>query len=172
MDDPAYRAYMKTIPLFNAANDHGKPWQLWVSAGQGKWLTANFTTYRDVWAAFVKRYKLEGNDPTITSRRVFYAPPGEFYKMKVMAARRPTPGDPSTTQLKIETRWRQTFFWDDVRLRWCGRCRRPVSWQPLFSDHHALRRFPAVTEDDNVRCLICGIRASAQPSIDNMEKMP
>ena len=42
---------------------------------------------------------------------------------------------------------------------------------PLFADHHALRRLPAVTDDDNFRCLICGIRWIAQPDISNMVKM-
>ena len=113
----------------------------------------------------MKYFRMEGYDPTITSRRVFYAPPGEWYNVKVRL-NKPTP---SGKTHRIETRWRQLFFWD-TGLEWCGRCRRPVYWMPLFADHHALKRYPAVSEEDNRRCTICGIRRVAMPPIVQMEK--
>lgn len=169
MDDPIFRAYMKKAPYLPLNLRTGEPWQLWVNAGQGRWLTRTYASYRDVWPVFVKRFRTE--DTTITSRRVFFAPPGEWFRVKVRKTRRPTPEDKSTTKMVIEWRWRQLFFWDAVDLHWCGRCRRPVYWMPLFADHHALRRLPAVSEEDNYRCVICGIRWIATPDISQMVRM-
>jgi hypothetical protein len=172
MDDPIFRAYMKRVPPALHANALGKPWQVWVDLGAGRWRTGTFSTYREVWPVFVKHFKADDHrDVTITSRRVFYAPPGEWYKVKVRKKRRPTPDNPQPTHIVIEERWRQTFYWEDVRLEWCGRCRRPSHWMPLFADHHALRRFPTVAPDDNRRCVICGIRWIAQPPLDQMERL-
>lgn len=172
MEDPLFRAYMKKVPPRHQANATGEPWQIWVDRGEGRWGTRTYPTYADVWGAFLTHYRAtDRRDVTITSRRLFYAPPGEWYKVKVRHARRPTPDDPSKTKIVIETRWRQLFFWAETDLHWCGRCRRPVYWMPLFENHHALRRFPAVTEEDNYRCIICGIRWIANPDISQMVKM-
>jgi len=162
LEDPLYRAYMKRPPRMPSNLRTGEPWQLWVDAGQGRWLTKSYARYQEVWPVFVSRMK-NGDDPTITSRRVFYAPPGEWYKVKVR--------DKSNQGYHIEARWRQLFFWDAVDLHWCGRCRRPVYWMPLFADHHALRRLPAISDEDNTRCLICGIRWIATPDIMQMTKI-
>lgn len=168
MDDPTYRAYMKHMPPYHHSNTHGEPWQLWVRMENGRWLTRRYATYREVWPVFVSRFRTEGQDPTITSRRVFYAPPGEWYKVKVRKPRRPTPDNAATTRIVVEDRWRQLFFWEGYDLKWCGRCRRPVVWQKLYPGHHAIKDFPAVSEEDNVRCVICGIRWCAMPPIDQM----
>lgn len=165
MDDPIYRAYMKKVPPVEKHNAN-PAWQLWVNPEGNRWLTATYQTYRDAWPTFTGQFK-QGREATLTSRRVFYAPPGEFKVVKVKLAR-PTP---SGTTHRIEERWRQTFFWDDYRAEWCGRCRRPVTFRPLFETHHALKRWPVVSDEDNMRCPICGIRRSAQPSIDQMVKL-
>lgn len=170
MEDDVFRAYMKKVPSLPPNLRHGNPWQLWLRADTG-WLTGAFSSYRDAWPVFVRNLRRDGRDVTLTSRRVFFAPPGEYYKVKVRHPRRATPDNPATTQVKIEKRWRQTFFWDDVRLRWCGRCRRPVYWQKLHSGHHAIRKMPAFTTDDNLRCTICGIRNVAMPSYQHMVKI-
>lgn len=170
MEDPLFRQYMRTTPRKLHAHATGQPWQLWVR-DDGRWLTRTYASYREVWPIFVSRLKTPGQDPTITSRRVFYAPPGEWYYQKVRKPRRPTPDNPATSQIVVETRWRQLFHWDGVDLHWCGRCRRPSYWMPLFSNHHALRKMPAVTEEDNYRCIICGIRWIATPTIDQMVRM-
>lgn len=171
MDDPTFRAYMKRVPPQAHANVTGEPWQIWVRTHDGKWLTRTYATYREVWPIFVTWFRdPRAADVTITSRRVFYAPPGEFYNVRVRKPRRATPDNPATTKVVIEQRWRQLFHWE-AGLDWCGRCRRPVYWQPLFSNHHALRRMPAVTEDENRRCIVCGIRWCATPSIDQMVRI-
>ncbi len=173
MEDPIFRAYMKRVPPAYGVNVAGTPWQIWVETPAHKWLTQVYPTYRDVWPPFVRKLRDPEftGDVTITSRRVFYAPPGKWYRVKVRRPRRPTPDNPATTKLVIEPRWRQTFFWDGTDLHWCGRCRRPVYWMPLFANHHALRRMPAITEDDNVRCVLCGIRWITMPEVPQMVKM-
>lgn len=176
LEDPTFRSYMKRVPPAHHALSYGEPWQLWFRRHDGVWLTRTYASYRDVWPVFVKRVKFihdyPGQDVTITSRRLFYAPPGEYYRVKVRRPRRPTPDNPSTTKVVVEERWRQTFFWDDIRLRWCGRCRRPVYWAPLHSGHHALRRQPAISTDGNPeRCFICGIRSDAMPDVDQMVRI-
>jgi hypothetical protein len=172
MDDPLFRAYMKRVPSAHPANRSGEPWQVWIETTDHKWRTGTFPAYAKVWPTFIKHFRSEATrDVTITSRRVFYAPPGEWYRVKVRKPRRPTPDNKATTQVVIEDRWRQTFHWDGYDLHWCGRCRRPSYWMPLFPNHHALRRMPAVATDDNYRCILCGIRWIAQPSIDQMVKM-
>lgn len=169
MDDPLYRAYMKRVPPAHPANKTGEPWQVWVETPEHRWLTKTYATYRDVWPVFIARFRdpAKTHDVTITSRRVFYAPPGEWYRVKVRLDR-PTP---SGTTHRVESRWRQTFHWDGYDLHWCGRCRRPTYWMPLYANHHALRRLPAVSTEDNTRCIICGIRWITQPTIDQMVKM-
>jgi hypothetical protein len=167
MDDPIFKAYMKKIPRLHHANTYGDPWQVWVRTLEGKWRTGQFPTYRDVWPVFVKALRTDSAaDVCLTSRRVFYAPPGEWRRVKVK--RKPTAINPSP--YLIEQRWRQTFQWD-AGLEWCGRCRRPSYWMPLHDKHHALRRQPAITYDDNERCVYCGIRWIAMPSVDDMEKV-
>lgn len=169
MDDPAFRAYMKRVPSAHPANTHGEPFQLWVETTEHRWLTRTYATYADIWPVFIKRFRDPStHDVTITSRRVFYAPPGEWYRVKV---RLPAPTLKHPAGFRIEDRWRQTFRWDGYDLNWCGRCRRPSYWMPLFSNHHALRRQPTIAPDDNYRCILCGIRWIAQPTIENMTKM-
>lgn len=170
MDDPKFRAYMKTVPPVHHAHSIGDPWQLWVRTPDNRWLHKLYDSYRAVWPVFVKRLR-GGDDPTIVSRRVFYAPPGEWYTQRVRRARRATPDNPATSHVVSEQRWRQTFFWDGADLHWCGRCRRPSYWMPLFENHHALRRMPAVSTEDNYRCIMCGIRWMATPIIENMIRM-
>lgn len=167
MDDPIYRAYLKRLPPRDDAFNQADQWRLWVRVtGTDKWLTQQYATYRDAWPVFVKQFRA-GNDPTIVSRRTFYAPPGEFYKVRV---KRATP-TPSGETHKIEQRWRQLFNWSPLDGEWCGRCRRPVKFQPLFETHHALSRFPVVADEDNMRCPICGIRKSAFDPIEKMVRM-
>lgn len=170
MDDHTFRTYMKRVPPAYGVPT-GEPWQLWVYVDGGRWLTKTYATYRDVWPVFLTRFRDNTQDPTITSRRVFYAPPGEWYDQKVRKARRATPDNPKTSHVVVERRWKQTFFWDGSDLHWCGRCRRPSYWMPLFSSHHALRRMPAVSTEDNYRCIICGVRWITTPSIEQMVKM-
>jgi DNA-directed RNA polymerase subunit RPC12/RpoP len=149
----------------------GAPWKLWVRRSDGVWLTRDYADYRSAWPVFIKQLKTPGTDATIVSKRTFYAPPGEYRKVKVRLARAiVNSATGELTTHRVEERWRDTFDWDriDPRHEWCGRCRRPVVFQPLFSDHHALRRFPALTEDDNIRCPICGIRRVAQPPRNQM----
>lgn len=166
LEDTQYKGYLKRVPPAHQANNTGEPWQLWVETPDHKWLTRTYGSYADIWPVFVRQHRA-GNDVTITSRRIFYAPPGEWYRVKVRKDRI-VPGQPTH---RIETRWRQTFFWEGADLHWCGRCRRPVYWMPLFSNHHALRRLPAVSDEDNMRCIICGIRWIATPDISQMTKL-
>lgn len=168
LDDPLYRPYAKRVPREHPANKTGDPWQLWVDAGSGRWLTRTYTDYREVWPTFIAKVRDHTADPTIVSRRVFYAPPGEWYRVKV---RLPQATLKHPEGYRVEWRWRQKFFWPEIDLHWCGRCRRPSYWMPLFDSHHALRRMPAVTTEDNHRCIICGIRWIAQPDISQMTRM-
>ena len=165
MKDPVYRSYMKRVPTL-PAHSAGKPWKLWVHTPEDRWLTKDFGSYREVWPVFIARMKA-GHDVTIVSKRLFFAPPGEYYSVRVKL-RQPTP---SGTTHRVEERWRQTFEWPDIRLQWCGRCRRPVRWARLRENHHALRTFPVVTEEDNMRCTICGIRRLVQPPVDQMVRI-
>lgn len=164
MNDPIYRAYMKKVPPNTQPHNRTPAWRIWVQSDTRAWLTKQ-GTYQELWPVFV-RFLRNGNDVTLTNVRAFYAPPGEWYLQKV---RRPTPQDPK--RIVVEDRWRQVFSWKDPFAEWCGRCRRPVQFRPLFETHHALKRFPVVCDEDNVRCPICGIRRAAQPSLDQMVRL-
>lgn len=169
MEDPIYRAYMKKAPATPA--NPNPAWQLWVEQ-DNRWLTGTFHSYAQVWPVFVKHFRARTGDPTITSRRTFFAPPGEYYKVRVKLATpvwRVKEGQPVTHV--IEERWRQTFTWPDAFAEWCGRCRRPVRFEPLFETHHALKRMPVVSDEENIRCPVCGIRRSAQPRLENMVRL-
>jgi hypothetical protein len=168
MTDPIYRAYMKKVPPkdFNPQ----PAWVLWVNPSDNRWLTGMYQEYRQVWPIFIGQFRL-GREATITSRRTFYAPPGEWYKVRAkLTTPRVSPSGVKTTH-RIEDRWRQTFHWNDYRAEWCGRCRRPVEFRPLFETHHALKRWPVISDEDNMRCPICGIRRSAQPPLDQMVRL-
>jgi hypothetical protein len=172
MEDPLFRQYMKKPPRLPMNLRTGNPYQLWVRRENGNWGTTLRPTYADAWRVFLHHYKAGDRDVTLMSRRVFFAPPGEWYRVKIRLDKaRVSPSTGEVTTHRLEWRWRQLFFWDDTDLHWCGRCRRPVYWQPLYEGHHAIRRMVAFTEEDNYRCNICGIRYVATPLIEHMEKM-
>lgn len=167
MDDAVYRAYMRKVPPHHPANTHGDPWQLWLRTSEGRWKTGRYPGYRDVWPTFTTALRSpQAADVCIVSRRVWYAPPGKYEKYRARVTDRKT----QTTSIVERTRWVTTFAWD-ASLSWCGRCRRPSHWMPLFSDHHALKRQPAVTTLDNLRCVYCGVRWIAQPELSEMERI-
>jgi hypothetical protein len=169
LDDPVYRAYMKTVPRGHFALSYGDPWQIWLRTERGRWRTGMFSKYADAWRVLVKNYRRRDDvaDIVLVSRRLFYGPPGEWRKVRV---RVPARGNqPAST--RIEERWFPTFTWD-AGLEWCGRCRRPTTFRRLYPDHHALRRQPCLSiEDSDVRCMYCGIRAYVTPSVSTMEEV-
>ena len=170
MDDPVYRAYMKRVPPAWAIHGltYGDPWQVWLKTARGTWKTGRFPSYRDVWPKVVAGLRSDDTtDVALVSRRVFFAPPGEYYTVKVK--RTPTAANPKP--FRIETRWRPVFHWD-AGLEWCGRCRRPSWFARLPAKHHAIRTHPTVAlEGDPARCVYCGIRREAQPGILHMERI-
>lgn len=171
MNDPVYRAYVKRVPINAQPHNTSPAYRLWVHTAAGSWLTKQ-GTYQDLWPVFVRFYRENNAEPTITSLRTFYAPPGEWRKVRVRLDKpRLNAATGELTTHRVEERWRQTFHWDDYRAEWCGRCRRPVQFIPLFETHHALKRWPVVSDEDNIRCPICGIRRSAQPPISHMVKL-
>jgi hypothetical protein len=171
MEDPIYRAYMRTPPdpyviYAGTTRPHpaltmGEPWQVWVQVGDTKWKTGRFTSYADAFNMMARAVKANVLDAVLVSRRVFFPPPGEWEEYKVRVR------DPRTKGIRIEVRerWVQTFHWDDIRLEWCPRCRRPSEFRRLHWTHHALRSQPCLTDDDPYRCMYCGIRRAAVPDI-------
>ena len=98
LDDPIYRAYMKTIPDLSANLTIGNPWAVWVRKVEGTWAGAMFHTYRDAWPVVVKAVRdSRYEDVALVSRRQLFPPPPSFY-------------------------------WDEMYYQWCGRCRRPTSF--------------------------------------------
>lgn len=173
LDDPVYRAYMKRVPTAHFSLSYGQPWQVWARTEDGRWLTRKFDTYAAAWNVLVKYYRRRGEigDIALVSRRLFYGPPGEWRKVKVKRANKTPVGQPLTFRYDIEERWYPTFAWD-AGLEWCGRCRRPTTFRKLWPDHHALRRQPCLsTDDDPVRCTYCGVRRTATPDISTMEEI-
>lgn len=167
LDDPVFRSYMRRPPQLPVVLRHGNPWQLWVRTIRGTWKTGQMPTYADAWRATARRVRDDEDaaDVCLVSRRVFFGPPGQWESYKVRITEK---GKSS----RIETRWRwvHTFHWEPG-LEWCGRCRRPSRFLPLPNTHHALRRAPAVSGEDNERCMFCGIRWVAMPDIDRMRKV-
>jgi hypothetical protein len=51
------------------------------------------------------------------------------------------------------------FEWDSA-WHWCTRCRRPSEFRLTWSRPPALKDAPAITFDEPVRCVFCGVRAS------------
>jgi len=154
--DPTFAAYMEHPPhsrhpglLMPGA------WRLWAVTTAGGWKTKLYDDYPQR-----ELNTLLGDsrvrDVAVTSRRVFFSPPGEWeeYKVKVTT--------PTGPRIELRERWVPTFRWDRG-LSWCARCRRPslfMNWSP---DHHALRLQPALTDDAPARCYYCGIRYAGLP---------
>ena len=175
LDDTIYRAYVRQVPartVTYAGVTRPHPaftfpgaWGVWARTEAGRWRTGTFDAYPDAWRTTVKAYRNPDiADVALVSRRVFYGPPGEWYKVRVKVP--PRQGQPATT--RIEERWRVTFHWDSG-LEWCARCRRPSAFRNLTPDHHALRHAIAISEDNGGgRCVFCGIRSAALPDIDTL----
>lgn len=162
LEDPVFSAYMTTPPVSrNPGLARDEPWFLWVAQTRGTWLGKSFDDY-----PFSRTAGLMADtrvrDLSITSKRVFFGPPGEWRRFK----QRCPVTDKTPRGFRVVTRWIPTFAWAPG-LEWCARCRRPSAFRPLGADHHALRRIIAIvgthSEDDNSRCVFCGIRRSALP---------
>jgi len=167
LDDPVYRAYAKKVPPIPQTLRHGNPWQLWVRTVRGTWKTGQFPTYADAWKVLVRQVKdsTEAADVCLVSKRVFFAPPGEWedYKVRVREEGKPP-------RIEVRSRWVTTFAWD-AGMEWCGRCRRPTRFMPLSERHHAIRKMGVFSPDSNERCMYCGIRRVASPSVANMRRI-
>lgn len=134
LEDPVYRAYMKTIPWLAPNLRAGEPWAVWARKTTGSWAGGKFTSYRDAWAVVVKALRNPAyEDVAIISRRQLYAPPPGFMS--------------------------DVAFWN---YHWCWRCRRPSSFG-IRPNHHALRDSPVVNPDTPDRCYFCGMSRSAMP---------
>lgn len=42
-------------------------------------------------------------------------------------------------------------------MDWCGRCRRPTVFRRTYN-HHAMRKWPVIANDDPLRCYYCAAR--------------
>lgn len=159
LEDPAFRKYMKQVPVLPKPLRWGHPWRLWALTTSDRWRKGEYVTYREAWSAAVKCIKDRDlyADVAIVSRRYFFNPPGEVQEYKVRVNNKPGP------VIETRYRWVPTFTWDDLNFTWCWRCRRPSEFSWRSSTHHALRGMPALAEDDPYRCYYCGIRQSAMP---------
>lgn len=163
MDDEVFREYMTTPPPLEQEHrllQLPGAWRIWVKTTDARWKTRLHDTYTGALTQMTGLLaRTEVDDVCITSRRVFFGPPGTWKKFKQRVPARGT----IPAQVKIVEKWVPTFAWDDAYFSWCARCRRPSSFRELYADHHAIRLQAIVTAEDNVRCVYCGIRALALP---------
>lgn len=172
MEDPVYREFIRATPdpyviyagtaIANPSLTVGEPWRVWVDMGDHRWKTGQFASYARAFNTVAKAMRSNARDAVLVSRRVFFPPPGEWESYRVRIK------DPKGTRIATRERWVQTYHWDDVTLEWCPRCRRPSRFLELHWTHHALRRQPCLTEDEPYRCVFCGIRRAALPSLNEM----
>jgi hypothetical protein len=164
LDDPAYRAYMRTQPEPHFALTYGHPWKLWLRTDDDRWKTGEFPTYTAAFNTMVRACRREDTaDVILVSKRLFFAPPGVWtpYRVKV-PARGSTPA-----RIEERERYELTFHWD-AGLTWCGRCRRPTVFRKLYPDHHVMRSLPVVSPDSVPRCMLCGVTEYMNPDVDKM----
>lgn len=134
LDDPVYRAYVKTIPRLSPNLVHGFPWQVWALTNAGTWKGGKFATYATAWGVVVKVIRNRSvEDVALISRRQFFGPPPNFT-------------------------WGPSDAWCP-RCRRPSRFRLATQ-----ATHHALRGLPAIATEDRRSCVYCGIRWIAIPS--------
>lgn len=98
LEDPVYRAYMKTVPWLAPNLRLGQPWAVWARKATGSWAGGKFESYREAWSVTLKYMRHPSiEDVAIVSRRQLYAPP-------------------------------ELLWWDEFHYHWCWRCRRPSSF--------------------------------------------
>lgn len=133
-ENPDFKQFMKTRPTLPTHLKSGNPWMIWAKTVRNTWVNPMFPNYDTVWANAVAmmRDTDEYADVSVISRRVLFGPP------KVLL--------PWLLELELDG------------FTWCGRCRRPTEFRMSTSRHHAVRKFPTVTEDAPVRCYFCGQR--------------
>lgn len=160
---PAYRKYFTTIPALTIKST-APMWQVWIATSatdshEGhssfRWKGGKFHTYREAYSVVAKALKAKDSttnkpkyyDMCITSRIQLFTPPVLL-----------------TPDLSLITATHNRLAtYVSESLDWCGRCRRPSTFEWAMRSHHALRSAPAITTDDPYRCFYCGIRKIAMP---------
>lgn len=156
---PVFREYMEAHPTSrNPGLMRPGAWWVWARTTEGAWKRGTFDDYGRAWDV-ARRYldKPVIADVAVVSKRVLFAPPGEWRKFR---QRRP---DGSST---IVERWVPTYT-VPPGLTWCARCRRPSVFRNWSATHHALKLQPALTTDEPFRCYYCGIRRAGLPRDPN-----
>lgn len=153
LEDPAYRKMFTTAPrLVHCQTVPGaRPWAVYARATvetaegdvQTAWRGRLCPTYRDAFQAARDALRALDDDEqpvyddvALVSRSVLYPPPPGFYWIMEY------PGG--------------------TRMGWCGRCRRPTNFR-IRPRHHALKRAPALTNEEPRRCYYCGMREAGMP---------
>lgn len=137
LEDATFRRYMKTIPRPHPLMQHGNPWQVWVRTTEGRWRTGLYPDYASAWRTAIAQMRKP-----------------EMVGDVCVTSRRVLFAQPENLEIPRG-------------LTWCPRCRRPSYWAALSRHHHALKNQPAVAEDENHRCMFCGIRMAGLGSVFN-----
>jgi hypothetical protein len=159
LDIPVFREYMEAHPTSrNPGLMRPGAWWVWARMTDGTWKRGTFDDYGRAWDV-AQRYLARDTvaDVAVVSKRVLFAPPGEWRKFR---QRRP---DGSST---IVERWVPTYT-VPIGLEWCARCRRPSTFRHWSATHHALRLQPTLATDEPLRCYYCGIRRAGLPRDPN-----
>lgn len=131
LDDPLYERYFMALPKLPDNIRWGSPWRIVAKGekhdGSERWGIKDVAAYRDA-----RDWVLDRVDQ------------GEWHDMRIISRRKffLPPHD---------------FEWNTSRHVWCGRCRTPSIFRPMYG-HPALKGSPVITADDSVRCIMCGVR--------------
>lgn len=137
LTDEVFAEYMRKRPRLPENVRHGEPWRVLAKrvsdAERAIWGLTDVATYEE---AFRRTMSL-------LDKPEKWADVVLISKRKFMA---PPKG----------------FDWD-LRWMWCGRCRRPSEFTESYKRPAAMRDAPAITMDEPIRCVLCGVRKSFVP---------
>lgn len=141
--DRHYKAWFQKIPIIKV-QAASPPWRLFIQKEQGgPWAKADLPSYPKAYEALRLRLP-DCYDAAIHSKRQLFSPP--ILRQNGEKFRLPMPGG----------------------HRWCSLCRRPTIFR-RFRRHPNLG---IITNPEDARCTICGMRAEGMPNFRSSRAWP
>lgn len=165
LQDKQYKEFFLRAPAMPVVYRQQQmlPWRVYIQREvDGAWAKKDLPTYREAFALF-RRYKPEIHDAAIMSRAVAFAPPHRLVRIRGQYREVVRKGKKEKVQVTKLVVWKPKLPQEESPHQWCTYCRRPTVFR-YFSKHHAFGKNMNITQDE-LRCMICGIRLDGLPRL-------
>jgi hypothetical protein len=138
--EPLFEQYMKRRPRLPLTAQHGSPWRILarrtIDDERTRWAIREHSSYDSAYRQLVELAQ------------------GDVYDDVTLISKR------RLFQPPMNYVWERPFDW-------CGRCRRPTLFRLSYDKHPGVHtKGAAVSLDDPVRCVLCGVRRSFLPNYE------